>query len=158
MGHSWEKGWLEDWIWGLFWTHPMRLCLRHVESTATWSVWIEAALCFCCCDFLEVFLTVDTRLTWSPRGLYFLSNNQPQALTHLQVLSTWWFGWIPSWLPHGCHSPPALPFSNAMFPGKQHHDLLVDPFLFSPFPSHTVAATHLWRNSQPNKPPLAQLS
>lgn len=157
MGHSWEKGWLEDWIWGLFWTHPMRLCLRHVESTVTWLVWIEAALCFVAVTFWRYFWLLIQ--DWHDLRGDFISC-QTISLRHLHIYRSS----APGDLDESHHDfpmaviVPPLPFSNAMFPGKQHHDLLVDPFLFSPFPSHTVAATHLWRNSQPNKPPLAQLS
>ena len=50
----------------------------------------RGCIVFCCRDFLEVFLTDDTRPTWSPRGLCFLSNNHsfqsnPMAVIILMV-------------------------------------------------------------------------
>ncbi len=76
MGHSWARRWLED-CQGLedcFGSHPMRLFLRHVESTITSLVLIEAAFCFVAVTFANyVWLVIQLmeqylRLTWSLQG------------------------------------------------------------------------------------------
>lgn len=94
MGHSWEQGWLEDFVkdlriiyfeptqWGFF--------LRHMIIHGHLISLRRGCIVFCCRDFLEVFRTDDTRLTWSPTGLYFLLNNHsfqsnPMAVIILMV-------------------------------------------------------------------------
>ena len=133
------KGWVESKVGWRILSNDLRIIsnplneaffLRHMIIHGHLISLNRGCIVFCCRDFLEVFLTDDTRPTWSSEGTLF-----PVKQSFIPIQS------------HGCHNPhgeyPPLPFSNAMFPGKQHHDLLVDPFLFSSFPSHTVAATHL---------------
>ena len=125
---------------------------------------------FCCRDFLEVFLTDDTRPTWSQGTLFPVKQSASGTYTSTgpQHLVIWMNPIRTSFqsnpmavivlMVNTCEYPPASYQQCYVSRLYTYHDLplhwlkqhvnnimtlLVDPFLFSSFPSHTVAATHL---------------
>lgn len=108
----------------LFWIHSMRLFLRHIESTGTWLVWIEAACCYVAVTFGSISDWYKTNMvsegTLFPVKPLASGTYTPTGPQHLVI-------WMNPIMTSFQSNPMAviilmvnilpLPFSNAMFPG-----------------------------------------